>query len=128
MSKKKIKWTDAHRREALRRTYEIAAEFVAAESARRAAYLVIDAHSYAAIEQDWREDLADTRGPAFDAARIDREVQRVHALATGRLVRETLWQSRGGAWFATREEAIEHGRGRRDMDHVLRHTRIRRHA
>lgn len=79
--KKQIKWTDAHRREALRRTYEIAAVLVAAESARRATYLVIDAHSYAAVEQDWREDLADSRGPAFDAARIDREVRRVDRLA-----------------------------------------------
>ena len=87
-------WTEKHQQEALRRTYEIAAELVGAGKVQEATYLVSNAGYYAGAEDSWRGDLADADGPAFDAARIDREVRRVRGLAEGRLVRETVREAR----------------------------------
>lgn len=80
-------WTDAHRMEALRRTYELAAELAALSTEQgRIEGLLGGAHVIAADGIDrWAEDLRDA---GFDVARVDREVRRVDGLATGRLVRE----------------------------------------
>lgn len=81
-------WIEAHRREALRRTYEIAAEMQPYE----AAWLTQGAESYAKNEVAWRNNLSDENSAALSVGRIDREVRRVRALAEGRLVRETTWR------------------------------------
>lgn len=84
-------WTEAHQREALRRTYEIAAELVVAGRADEASYLVIDVGVYVVSEWKFRLNFRNdggSDGPGFDDVRINREVRRVRALAEGRLVRE----------------------------------------
>lgn len=80
-------WGEAHRREALRRTYEIAAEHSADH--RVARQFGSDAWSGVQDERSFR--LYMMLG-GLDAARIDREARRVRALAEGRLVRETVWR------------------------------------
>lgn len=87
-----IPWGKVHTREALRRTYEIAAELVATDPETAARLGRVCAAPMA--EGAWRAFLegAPTRGAprlGLDRARIVREVRRVRALAEGRLVRET---------------------------------------
>lgn len=91
MSKAKA-WGDNHRREALRRTYEIAAEVVFEEANEQRAHYLLNATRGWASEERWRDHLARCR---IDPARIDREVRRVRALAEGRLVRDTRWRVEG---------------------------------
>lgn len=86
-------WTMAHQREALRRTYEIAAELAGRgglEDQDEAGRLgrIAAAHL---TEAAWRRFLGGPRSHAGPrrAGRIDREVRRVRELAEGRLVRET---------------------------------------
>jgi hypothetical protein len=82
---KPIEWTEKHRREALRRTYEIAAELAsAADRAYSSQTIRVDVGS----EAEWRACLGWVLLRA-DPARIDREVRRVDHLARGVLVRET---------------------------------------
>jgi hypothetical protein len=89
-------WDERHRREALRRTYEIAAE-MAYEGRHRFAWWIQPSGDSGqeleySSEQEWRDLLKGedrSTGSGLDAARIDREVRRVDGLATGRLVRET---------------------------------------
>lgn len=70
-------WTEAHQREALRRTYEIAATL----DYTPAAWLAEGAGGYVQSEDLFRMNLEDTQGCAFHAARIEREVRRVRAIA-----------------------------------------------
>lgn len=93
MSKAKaIKWTEAHRREARARLYQIAAEMLIAGLAWSHAVDVAMDGSAAVSEPGFRACLR--HYGEFDPARIDREVRRVDGLATGRLVRETVWAVR----------------------------------
>lgn len=78
-------WTEAHRREAYCRTWELAAALARDGRQMEATELLETPWNIAQREATWRADL----GCAFDPARIDREVRRVRALAEGRLVRET---------------------------------------
>lgn len=85
-------WDERHRREALRRTYEIAAEMVGrgepngpTNGKRPAFHLATDVEA-TDEEATWRQILVHIRMPP---ARVDREARRVRALAEGRLVRET---------------------------------------
>lgn len=80
-------WTEAHRREALRRTHEIAAE-VSPEAPANAERLALCAHAWTVNEKKWRSLLRMPGHAGLDPARIDREVRRVRGLAEGRLVRE----------------------------------------
>jgi hypothetical protein len=92
-------WDERHRREALRRTYEIAAE-MAYEGRHRFAWWIQPSGDSGqeleySSEQEWRDLLKGedrSTGSGLDAARIDREVRRIRALAEGRLVRETLYR------------------------------------
>lgn len=100
-------WTDAHRREALRRTYEIAAWLVSEGRENDARSLIANLGEGVPDEETWRAYLYVGDGPAFSDARIDHEVRRVRALAEGRLVRETVHRVRydnntrpDGAWDA----------------------------
>lgn len=91
---KKALWGEPHSVEALRRTFEIAAEFAAAGQFGVAWWLVPPSpgDNIAPSEELWREHLGSVGvdGKAsIDKARIDREVRRVRALAEGRLVRTT---------------------------------------
>lgn len=87
------KWTRAHAREAMRRTYEIAAE-LAGDGRYGAAWMLIPPKAndnIAPSEDFWRGWLSSVGAygkPALSPARITREVGRVRALAEGRLVRE----------------------------------------
>lgn len=115
-------WTEAHRREALRRTYEIAAELAAVGEERRAYGL---AGQNGAHDPDvWTTDLSEEAG--LYAARVEREERRVRALADSppRLVRVTTWRGQSGEEYATRAEAVadkSHGGCR-----LTRITRIRK--
>jgi hypothetical protein len=82
----KNEWTEAHQREALRRTYEIAAELVGVGRDDDARCLTIRPERAAWSEKGWRVSLFEGR---LNGARIDREVHRVRGLAEGWLVRET---------------------------------------
>lgn len=121
---KPIEWTDAHRREALRRTYEIAADLVSQgreDDAESLAARACDSESQPA----WEASLYVGDGPALPEEHIDREVRRVDALATGRLVRETVWRREedpGRGDFYSTEELARGGVGLR----AVRVTRIRR--
>ncbi len=114
-----IKWTEAHRPVAYIRSLEIATELVHASGIGvRAPGLILAAHASPLFESAWRAELA---AAGLDAARINREVALVHALATaspetramieaaradaariigklatGRYVRETWWELRAG--------------------------------
>lgn len=99
-------WTEAHRREALRRTYEIGAELVADDGDDHRAYLLLET------------------GTPYAGGRVDREVRRVRALAEGRLVRDTGWRV-GREWYAAGEEARDRRQAYPGMP-LLRVTRIRR--
>ncbi|HSM93421.1 MAG TPA: hypothetical protein VLT47_11095 [Anaeromyxobacteraceae bacterium] len=95
-------WTEAHRQEALRRTYELAAE-IADVNDRRNGGPWIARHAFANVfdEQRWRGLLSST----FDAARIEREVRRVRGIAEGRLVREKGYRyeiRQGAYWLGSR--------------------------
>lgn len=119
-------WTEAHRREALRRTYEIAAEIAAKDDSNAAAWLCEGAAGYAQTEALWRSELGDH----CDPARIDREVRRVRALAEGRLVRETAWTV-VGVLAAEEDHVVWEGTYRPGPPlttdrRVVRVTRIRR--
>lgn len=83
-------WTEAHRREAQRRTYEIAAQMVSDGYGPSADRLALDLRADIGREKDWTSRLL--RWTGLGAARIKREVRRVRALAEGRLVRETVWR------------------------------------
>lgn len=117
-------WTEAHRREALRRTYEIAAELAGAGSPY-ARGLAED--PFVASEDGWRGWLA----AGIDAARINREVRRVRALAEGRLVRVTTWcmRANGSTCDFTSAADARQWRGHHEpMRAVVRVTRVRRAA
>jgi hypothetical protein len=90
MAAKRKPWSDAHTREARRRTYELAAELSA--DWRKAKGLIRDVWESATCggEDLWRESI----GAFFSTARVDAEVRRVRALAEGRFVRETetMWR------------------------------------
>lgn len=97
---KRIVWTEAHRREALRRTYEIAAE-IAVANPRLAWWICpsndagIDGFDFES-EQAWRETLAkgpDDQTPGLDPERIDREVRHIDDLASGKRVQEVGWRA-----------------------------------
>lgn len=123
-------WTEAHRREAHDRAYELAAELMREDRPRQAYELLEAPWNMAQEEATWRADL----GCAFDATRVDREVRRVRALAEGRLVRETTWFVRyhNGTYsqtVPTREQAVEivgKAKGRNEHSRIVRVTRIRR--
>ena len=81
-------WTDAHQREALRRTYEIAAEAVSHVAALSAMpRIMIRVWSEAA----WCEWCADA---GLDATRIIRELRRVRDIAEGRRRWVETWRVR----------------------------------
>lgn len=71
-------WTEAHQREALRRTYEIAAELADIANRKNGAPWIAS-HAFANVfdEQPWRGLLSS----AIDTARIDREVALVRERA-----------------------------------------------
>lgn len=125
-------WTEKHRREALRRTYEIAAEIVSTGRHLDADMFVNCAREHCATERKFQVHVAFVFA---DHIRIDREVRRVHALAEGRLVRETQWKVRGrlgdlGGPYDNAEEARKVARGKAlaglaDVQ-IVRVTRIRR--
>ena len=121
-------WGEAHRREALRRTYEIAAEMVgegrcdpADRAAANAMQMVVEEIGFRGLLVNWI---------GLDPARIDREVARVRALAEGRLVRETGARLSDSKQFLTLDAAR---RARREIAkiegrrlYVIHVTRIRR--
>jgi hypothetical protein len=117
---RKREWTEAHRREALRRTYEIAAGFAGAGHDAAAAW-IRSALGWVDSEAHWREALGLA---SVDPARIDREVRRVRALAEGRLVREVTWRGESG------EESTDRAMAAADKSHggarFARITRIRK--
>jgi len=78
----KCEWGEDHRREALRRTYEIAAELIANDDEIGAELITSDPSVVAGDEFLWRKSLMRV-GPeaGFTKDRIDREVRRVRALA-----------------------------------------------
>jgi len=78
-------WTEAHQREAVRRTYELAAAEAGRGDRIAADLFVVEAWGFAASEERWRRSLTICD---IDPARIDREVRRVRALAEGRIVRD----------------------------------------
>jgi hypothetical protein len=94
-------WTEAHRREALRRTYELAAELVGRgepngpTNGKRAAWFLMEQIEATDYEKTW---LAALGTALVDSARVNREVRRVRALVEGRLVRGTgeRYRIRGG--------------------------------
>lgn len=129
-------WTDAHRREAVRRLYEIAAEFIGIDSEDpmgpqrgqilMASSITLRPWSYAETEAIWRCELINYH---LDAARISREVRRVRRLAEGGLVRETVWQARDEDGDVIREDEDE--RHANDLlgaegVRIVKVTRIRR--
>lgn len=78
-------WTEAHRREARARLYEIAAERVRTTGRESSSYSMREEAGFRyALEREFE----------FDPARIEREVRRVRGLAEGRLVRESRVESR----------------------------------
>lgn len=91
-------WTEAHRREALRRLYEIAAEQVGAGNESRVAK---GCPHESDIGNEDEYTFALRHGLLLNAARIDREVSRIRALAEGRLVRVTTWRGQSGEEYAT---------------------------
>ena len=128
-----IEWTEAHRREALRRCYELAAELAAETRATLLADTLARAALGACRGLGRFSALLVTVG--HDAARIERELRRVDGLATGRLVREVWYcirwrgsddlfgrsQSRADA-----EVSVMRERPRGARDCIVRVTRIRR--
>ncbi len=131
---KKKPWTEAYAREALMRTYEIAAEIVGAQSSADADTPADGAFADVESEAEWRKALH----PYIEDARINREVRRVRALAEGRLAREPVkveYQIVEGADHVigkrpTRREAealwTHLGRQRSERIRRVRVTRIRR--
>lgn len=124
-------WTEAHKREALRRTYEIAAELN--DDPHRADGIATDAVYFSGACGRWRAHLK-TSGLVL--ARIEREVRRVRALAEGRLVRETVWYARSRLGDVSDERPDRSvlladlkaaGRTRiANGDRIVRVTRVRR--
>ncbi len=124
-------WTEAHRREALRRGYEIAAGL---EATRPTVPQATGVHIDARTVDDFRATL-DIWG--LPVTRVEREVRRVRALAEGRMVRETQWRIRvpgEPSWYGpyeSREAAdrdlgiMRHNQGKPSA-RVVRLTRIRR--
>lgn len=116
-------WTEAHRREAARRIYELAAE-LSASNLLGAESLANRAIRYSNSESGWRDFVAGW----FDPARVDREVRRVRALAEGRLLREPIeW------WAKTRNGTGIKGNDREEAESMcgkgyglVRISRIRR--
>ncbi len=132
-------WTDAHRREALRRTYEIAvavvdnaAPFSCDYDWRPVALAALES------EAEWRRALAYVGcGTMLTSTRVDREVRRVRDIAEGRLMREMVWHVRGvgighEAVFAKRDEARAmrdaYTSGVHGAPEIVRVTRYRRTA
>lgn len=112
-------WGEAHRREAEPRTFELAAEQIRAGEYDGDKFVELTEN--AQREDWWRSALAEM---GFDAARIDREVRRVRALAEGRLVRETRWRAGNNMLCDSAElaESMPGALGKRPC----RVTRIRR--
>lgn len=84
-------WTEKHQREALRRTYEIAAECVSRGDDNGAVLVTNEPFAACMFESRWRESL-ERIGVAegFTADRINREVRRVRDIAEGRKVWEVV--------------------------------------
>ena len=80
---KKIEWTEKCQHEALPRFLELAAEQM--RKGRYDGDKLGELTENAKREDWWRYALAEI---GVDSARVDREVRRIDALATGRLVRE----------------------------------------
>ena len=130
---KAIEWTGAHKREALRRSYELAAELSAVDRSTLLADTLARAALGACRDLGRFSALLSTVG--YDAARIERELRRVDGLATGRLVREVWYcirwrgsddlfgrsQSRADAEASVMRERPRGARGC-----IVRVTRIRR--
>ena len=123
---KPIEWTEAHRREALRRTCELAAVAVDVWVALN----VVPGDL--TTSNRWAEHLSFRLG--FDADRVAREVRRVDRLARGLLVRESGWAGRTwkGTVYAMPDRdgarawvlAMPLAMGQHDGRHVVRVTRI----
>jgi hypothetical protein len=92
-------WTEAHRREAIRRIYELAAE-LSAENLCGAESMAKRALWYSEAAALWSAFL----GSWFDADRVKREVRRLRGLAEGRLVRERAmtYRNKGGRHVCVR--------------------------
>lgn len=125
--KRAATWGEAHRREATRRTYEIAAELASGDE-EDDAFAVACSIRWCDTEARWRDML----DPVLSPARISREVRRVDGLTTGRLVRETAYAVRspgGSVEWQTEEQArvwlSDHAP--RDAK-LIRITRIRKAA
>lgn len=129
-------WTEAHRREATARTYEIAADIVRREGMgprTGAAWIAKLIEGNVFNEESWRGMLRPGNA-GFAPDRVDREVRRVRALAEGRLVRETTWfvRYRNGTYsqtVPTREQAVEivdKAKSRGERARLVSVTRIRR--
>lgn len=117
-------WTERHRAEALRRTYEIIAEQADRSPAgRREQTVRVDVGS----EDEWVDCLGWVLD-IDDPARIDREVRRVRGLAEGRLVRWQGWQgtTRDGGTMGRTASAETAQRWKENGAKVVRVTRIRR--
>ncbi len=115
-------WTEAHRREALRRTYDIAAELTGAGGD-------FFPHISPGNVETVRHFRATLAGHArLDTARIDREERRVRGLAEGRLVRENGWRgnSRDGSVLAWTTSPAVAATWKSSGARVVRVTRIRR--
>lgn len=109
-------WTKAHQREAGVRTYELAGELEREGHNNGLAYSL--ACCTGTREDEFRSAL---RAAGFDPARISREVRRVDALATGRLVRSQWWRPFGSDQRMTEADAAE----RRAVGwRIVRETRI----
>lgn len=139
MSREPIEWTEAHKREAERRTYEIAANLSPCEPLA-AHNLARGANECAERASAWRGLLLVALSSLPDAdvlrvsARIDRETRRVDALATGRLVRETGYEigvrTKDGFHMQAWRPDLDAAEKARDTNqhgpHIVRVTRIRR--
>lgn len=91
-------WGEAHKREALCRIYEVAAELVSLDREDDARILMIEVPQRpsrsvndlrVATEQAWRACLMEAR---LDPKRIESEVRRVRGLAEGRLHHVSGWR------------------------------------
>lgn len=130
--RKPAPWTEAHRREALRRMREIAAICATStDGSERAVGHGMLRNTSPSDEAGFRIILAESA--YMTAARIDREVARVRALAEGRLVRETVWACKTAAMGIDRPEMVTDERTARRWlstrcqgDSIVRVTRIRK--
>jgi hypothetical protein len=104
-------WTEAHEREALRALFRLADELMASESPMEEAHARNACTAACSTEEEFRPVVR----RSFHPARVDQEVRRVDALATGRLVRKA---PNYGVTFRSRtsrkscREAVEAATGR----------------